>query len=262
MKLIPKILLILLFFTFVKCKTNDFENAPQLPSFNTFNFETNGLESDTLVSVLKTNDYFNWWVAASEVAIWSNFIRENIELPFVALKTAYFYEPDFFADRTWLWEYEFIKDSTKYYVDLYGTFEVDNSIFWEMFISNGGNEPSLIMQGQTNDNQTQGSWTFYKYVFTPIDVLQVDWIVNDSALNVTYINTYVQNISTSSSVDLFYLTADTSVVFLNFYDSKDDSRTKIELNSFTKIGKVKNYTVFKDSLWHCWDANLTNDFCE
>lgn len=262
MKLIPKILLIILLFIFVKCQTNDFKEAPQLPSLNTFNFEPAELESDTLISVLKTNDYFNWWVAASEVTIWKNFIKKNIELPFVAIKTAYLYEPSFFADRTWLWEYKFTNDSVESNIDLYGTFEVDNSIFWEMYVSNNGSEPLLILQGQTNENQTQGTWTFYKYVFTPIDVLQVDWILNDSALNVTYINTYKQNNATSSSVDLFYPIADTSVMYLNFYNSRDNSRSNVELNSFTNTGKVKNFYVFKDSLWHCWNANLTNDdFC-
>lgn len=259
MKLIPKILFIILLFNFLQCTTNDFENAPQLPSLNTFDFETAGLESDTLVSVLKTNDYFNWWVAASEVAIWKNFINKNIELPFAAIKAAYFYKPDFFADRTWNWEYEFTNDSVEYNIDLYGTYEVDNSIFWEMFVSSNGSEPSLILQGQTNENQTQGSWTFYKYVFTPIDVLQIDWILNDSALNVTYVNTYKNNNSTSSSVDFFYQIADTSVMYLNFYDSRDNSSSKIELNSFTNTGKVKNFSAFNDSIWHCWNANLTND---
>ncbi len=234
-------------------KFNEF--PPQIPDFITYKLDFQDLE-------LEKKGNSNWFVAASKLNEWTSLISENINLPFNSLSAAHWHKAEFFADNIWNWEFDLIDLNSSYLINLFGTIEADSSVLWEMFYSDVKDVQIQMLQGKSDKENTQGSWSFYKYVYQKIDVLKIDWKNADSALIVNYFNIYEQSNNFGDILKISYLNDDCYYnVKLDFYSKKNDNTSKVELNKFLGYGRIKDYSIFNDSLWHCWDIQKNNSDC-
>ncbi|MBN2894163.1 MAG: hypothetical protein JXL97_19995 [Bacteroidales bacterium] len=261
MKLGISILTFIFFIIIIGCNKNDNSFPPELPSMQTFLLETKGLENDSFVFDSKDDNYRNWFVAANKIYDWNFLISANIQIPLNCLFLAYQYEPKLFADRSWLWQYDFGVDLDTYQIKMYGTFEVDSSILWEMFVTENNSESVLLMKGNINKFFTQGNWIFYKHIFRPIEILKIDWLIEENVLHVNFTNEYEKSTNTGSMLEIIYSIEDTTRVKFNFYNQSTNTNSYMEINKVLGTGKIMDYEAFNDSLWHCWDSNFMNEDC-
>lgn len=260
MKCFFKISAIVVLLFIFSCDKSNYNEAPQLSEKKTFEITLGTLE-DTAFSSYNSNIYSNWQTAASKVAVWSNLIEANVKIPYKALNKASTNTPEYFADRTWKWKFEIDVDSVLYEVELFGTYEVDNSILWEMYVGKFDADKKLLLQGYSNKYSTQGNWYFYKHVFQPIDIVKIDWILSDSLLVVNYTNLYNKSLNIGNTMQIKYNQIDTNIVFINFISSLN-TEIFVETNPEANFGKIMSYSNFGDSLWHCWNTLLQNIECE
>ncbi len=237
-------------------------SKPDLPDKETFTFNNLFLVTDSLNYSIKDYTQYNWILAASKFFEWNMLVGDNIKLSYSALQKAYLYEAMPFDTKTWYWEYDFSENDNNYTVFLYATSEIDSSLFWEMYLSVNESEKGLVLSGKNNKFFTQGQWLFYREKYSSNEILKIDWIKNDTALIVDFTNVYSNSIFKGSSLEIIYNYADTNFVSYIFTNARNLRKSYIELNTTVGSGKVKDFYVFGDSLWHCWDSNFVDIECE
>jgi len=258
---LPLVILFSLFFLLGCLKFNhaDYSQVPIVPPSRTYLLNIPGLNVKH-TEVQTTNS--NWFTAYSKIEIWLNFISNNISTPYSMLDSLRKVDIEYFADNTWIRNNTFQNDSSNIEAFLYSTIEADTSILWELFFSVNNNDPFVSLQAYTSQNKSQGYWSFYKYVFKPIYVLKIDWIVTDTSLRVIYSNVYESGKNYGDKLSIEYLskTNNSSVynILIEITNNNQISTSKIEIDSITHQGRIKDSLVFLDTLWHNWDTNFEN----
>ncbi len=198
--------------------------------------------------------YSNWLTATNIIDRWKELFSENIGTPMLALKKADNVDIQHFADDTWVREYNILFDTNSYNMELYSTSEADSTVFWEMFKIT--DEAALmLLQGRADKLKNHGNWFFYKYVFKPIEVLEIDWRIENSDLEVTYINLYKKSKFCGNILKINYDFDNAKLLKISTVEYAYYDTTQIEFDFLTNTGKIKNEHIFADSLWHTWKCD-------
>jgi hypothetical protein len=255
------ILLFYSFLIFIGCsKTFNNNNLPQLPSVNSIIFDTFCFDNDT-IKFAENNNYYNWNNASNKLLYWTEFIQSNILSTYTAFNLLSNSYSQHYSNSTWLWNCNFKMDSTFYESSLFGTFEVDSSSLWELFISVDGNSSNLLLNGYSNYDLTKGNWTISKYVYLQVNVLDIEWKKSDDFLIVKYTNIYEQSSFYGSILTIYYPLQKNDTTYFEIYQKRNNMITNIEIFPDQKSGKIKDFTAYEDTAWHCWDATFVDIDC-
>jgi len=260
-----KILKYILFFYIViilgSChKTYDLNQIPQIPSVNSIILYSYFFDNDT-VGISEQSDYFNWNNTYIKLSKWNDLIQNNVAIPYTAYQLVSNYKSQHYSNTTWLWNYNFNKDSSVYDVSLYGTFEIDSSSLWEMFISTDGNSPNILLKGTSNYDLTIGKWILSKYVYIQINVLEIEWLKTEQFFIVKYTNIYQQSDFLGSTLTFYYPLQKNKNTYIKIYNARNKSFTDIEIFPNQKSGRIKHFVTYEDTVWHCWDSTFVNTNC-
>jgi hypothetical protein len=261
-----KYLKIFIFISFVlilsRCKPIVEETKPPIfPKSNTYNFNASVLDNDTVSSQTKT--MLNWWIAAKKISLWRYFIKKNIANTYYILSKCKDSKFNFLANKTWYCEKQIQLDTLNVDITLYGTFNADSSVLWEMYAETNNSDKILLLKGENNRYMTQGNWIFYKQ---NNQFIKIEWQNLDTYLeeNFYYVD---KNNSFSGSFCKFKFIKDASSnknfsnMEISLYNSVLKGKSEIKLNLKTHEGGINSMLSFRDTLWHCWNSSLQNTFC-
>ena len=254
-------LLILVSFSLVFMSSCKKKTPPELPPESAFVLQD--MEGDTSKSLSKS--YTNWFYAASDVIIWTTIIKVGLAVPVASYVEALKQEPRHVSGDKWLWEYSVDVAFATYNVKLYGEFNADKGVNWELYVSkNNDFQDFLWFTGSQNAEGTSGQWILYKSPDENHQLLQIDWTrnIDDNTGTLKYTNIEPDGAENGGYI---YYGDDQSGDYNAFYDIYNkgkDNLTEIDYNTQFHNGRIKDYNVFKDSLWHCWDENYLDVDCE
>ncbi len=216
------------------------QEAPVLPDPNEFSVN---LQLSPVTS--RDDSYSNWNTAVNTTSYWEKIIDEY-KTTFELITTCANSSPEYFSSNTWYWSIDM--DTSVF--ELFATEFSSNETFIEGYLEkkNLKRPDSLkIISGYYFPNSLNGNFELYN----DTDTLIINWTPN-------YINYSLTNndLPTNQLVTqkLGYATNYT-IVFPKYKDT-----AKVTLN-YDKSGKIKFYTLLKDTLWHCWDSDLENCDC-
>ncbi len=268
--MIKRILILFIFFGAFFYSCNLFNNnnipknnPPKLPGVNSFTFNASVLDNDTITPDMKFFD-FNFLNAARKISLWRIYINKNIkttlELMNFAVKNSDF---QFYSNNSWLFQYSFSEVSDDYKVKIYGTFNADSSVTWEMFVVKNGNPKIRLLKGETNSYDTQGNWIFYSFINPSAELMKIDWIKTDTAFSKTFYNLDVTSLFKGSFINLNYLKNSSFEynMFIQIYNSRYNSHAEIRLDTNSFAGSLKSPLNYQDTLWHCWNRKFNDIDC-
>ena len=255
--------LLLFLVILVGCFERNYQKPPVFPTYDNYKLETYTLDKDTIST--KTSIYYNWYVAAKKVSLWKNFIGENVKYIDNILKYSEQFEFSYLANNTWICENNYTFDGTSGEIDLYGTVNIDSSVFWEMFFIPEEDDKIKLIEAETQRNFKSGNLIYYSDDLDEEKKLKVEWFNSDTIIIRNFYNIDMEDDYKGSFLNIKYLRLgrDDEIYRMQilFYNSKINSSSQIFLNVMDKTGGVKDSVVFGDTLFHCWNSNFMNDSC-
>ncbi len=266
MKIYPKILLIIFFtFIFFGCHTvdNDMAKAPPKPDSNTYLLKSYLFDDYNEAKQVQNRD--NWTNAAKKIFLWKSLIYQNIKFNYQILAELQHldFEPEYFANNTWVYEFDYYFDSSDYHIEFYSTYQADSSVFWELRSSKNEQESLKLIEGETNKDNTLGYWVFYKQLFESVTVIKIDWSKQDSVNNLTFHNILPGNYYSGSylSIDKYTTTENYDLQIISVNSVSSDT-AKIRANTVEQYGAIIAPLIYSDSSWHCWDSTRQDVICD
>ena len=241
---------------FTSCK----KESPVLPPENTF--VMNNLDTNSQKNTEET--YGNWFYAAANVTIWTTVINIGMIVPVTAYVEALKQTPRHISGDKWLWEYNITIVLSTYNIQLYGKFNDNDGIDWEMYISQvGGVQDFLWFTGTQNTEGNEGQWILYKNPTENHELLKIEWTRNLSDETGTIKYTNIEPNATENGGYIYYGNNQTGDynAFYDIFNKGKDNLTEIELNTQFNNGRIKDSIIFGDEIWHCWDEQLINISC-
>lgn len=239
---------------------------PQLPPQSTFvmsfdDFGVKGVAGSPerpLLALAGTN----WGHAAFRVGVWNLIIGIGMAIPVAAFAGSFHHPAVQLADSSWEWTYT-VNPGVEHTCRLNGKV-VGDEVQWRMYLTKEGfYENYLWYSGSHNLTLTEGSWTLNRDPALTNPFLMIEWhrdpATNTADLKYTNIipgdqenGGYIFYGSTiGTSYDRFYV----------IYNKGLDNLTEIEWNYTTKAGRIKDFNLFGDADWNCWDSLLENTSC-
>ncbi len=245
-------------FSLSSCKKKD---APAIPPESTF--KLTGLDGDTTKSVPNIG-YENWFIASSNVGVWTLITTVVMAVPVAAYEHALEQEAQHVSGDKWVWEYQFGIGFKIYTVQLFGE-KSKEEVTWEMHVSLTGDFQDFVwFTGTQNLEGTAGQWIIYKSPTENHQLLQIDWTKNltDNTGTLKYTNIEPEGAENGGYI---YYGNDQSGEYNAFFDifnKGQNNLTEIDVNTTYSNGRIKNPNYYKDSIWHCWNTQLLDDFCD
>ncbi len=244
-----------IFFTSCKKKT-----PPSLPPESAF------IMSDMDSSQQKTysDGIGNWLYASTNVAVWTSLIKVGLAVPTAAYVEALKHEPTHVSGDKWLWKYDVNVGFATYHVKLYGTFNSEKGVDWQMEVSKeGGFQDFVWFTGTQNAEGTSGQWILYKSPDENHELLQIDWTRNNDNNTGSLKYTNIEPDGAENGGYIYYGNDQGGDydAYYDIYNKGKDNLTEIDYNTTYHNGRVKDPQFFGDSLWHCWDENFFNVDC-
>ena len=217
------------------------QEAPVLPDPNEFNVN---LEISPVTS--RDDSYTNWNNAVKAASYWKEII-DQYKKTFEFLTICANSSPQYFSSNTWYWRIDM--DSIVF--ELFATKFSNTETFIEGYLEKSKlkKPDSLkIISGYYFPDSQNGNFELYNND----DSLIINWTPKYINYSLTHSNYPTNQLITQK---LGYATK-YEIAFPIYKDT-----AKININ-YNKSGKIKFYTFFKDSLWHCWDKELKNCDCD
>ncbi len=241
---------------FTSCK----KEAPVLPPENAF--VISALDSNSQKKF--SDSYSNWIYASTDVAIWTTILKVGLAVPVTAYVKALQEKPRHVAGDKWLWEFSVPVLLSNYNIQLYGKFNDTKGVDWQMYVSQvGGVQDFLWFTGTQNAEGTQGKWILFKSPAANHQLLQIDWTRNigENTGTIKYTNIEPESTENGGYISYGNNQAGDYNAFYKIYNKGKDNLTQIEYNTKLHNGRIYDYNVFQDSLWHCWDTQHLNISC-
>lgn len=224
-------------------------------------FPTND-SSKKSTSGLKLNWFYSW----GSVAIWNGVLGANLVVPVAAYAEAFNHVPVYQGDNTWEWSYSVTVGVETYVASLLGESLSDNEFSMEMYVSKttGINPYSDVMwfSGVIRNDHTAASWKMNMDPYNPRPFLDIDYQKNSSegTADIRYTSKDPQSIVYEGYIEYGIDSAFDYDAYYTIQRAENDI-TYIEWNTNTYAGRVLDEGVYKDTLWHCWDAQLDDVVC-
>ena len=227
---------------------------PTLPPTQTMELNDNEFQGGGQ----KVEGYGNWFLAATNVAVWSTIVKVTFALPVIAYEHALDQTPQRVDNSTWLWQYDVPVAGVNHHVKLYGSVDPnEDMVSWEMYVDDFN-----WFVGENNIAATEGYWIFYSRNDQK-EKLRVEWTYNysDSTGTAKYI--IIDQDANNYNSYLYYGNNLTGLYncFFDIVNTADTSSVEIQWHNQTKIGRIKSIKYFGDDAWHCWDENLQDCTC-
>ncbi|MGK7369718.1 MAG: hypothetical protein ACNS64_05845, partial [Candidatus Halalkalibacterium sp. M3_1C_030] len=124
----------------------------------------------------------NFAQAAIRAFVIKSVVELNLVIPKALLAAASQSEAEFNEDGEWVWSYTKNAGNNTYEVRLVATQESENEITWQFFVTNStlGINDKLFFSGTTNEDGTQGTWTYYSLMSDNEEPVSVtEWTVTE-----------------------------------------------------------------------------------
>ena len=256
---------------FSSCSEDNGESnptAPQLPpqqsmSANMGGFPSNGEGSAANSGEART--HFNF--AAGNVLFWQTLINVQLAIPVAAFQEAFNHSFEYLdSDGIWKSEYDVSVANKSMTATLYAD-RSGNQIEWEMYLSLPGEFDNFLwFSGESNLDNSGGTWVLYRSPSEPRAALQIDWQKeNDATIKSTYTLIDTQADKSGSFIE-FGLSSEAA--FTHYYEvsvkseSSEDYDALIYYNQETRIGSVTSVSYFGDNDKRCWNSSLENTDCQ
>ncbi len=222
--------------------------APDLPAYEDFGINANILkELSTGGTSAKT--------AYNITNEWVSLLSDSIFLCFNAFAEYDSVQPVSQENDFWLWTEDFAYADKIYSSSLLGRSRTD-TVFWFQYIT----DDTLYvdykwMTGKYFMFNDSASWQLTNHPLNPTNMAYVYSSQNTSTGNIRQIG---------YSTIHFRLTTDSSVPeYHQFWELLTGSGEYIyiQTDSLTRAGRIRYDSSFGDTLWHCWDSNLTDIPC-
>jgi len=165
-------------------------------------------------------------------------------------------------DGDWEWSYSKNAGGNSYGVRLVASRVNDSTVEWNAYVTNSqlGLEDRLFFSGTSNNEATEGEWTYYSLQSSQAEqeVSRINWSVNgtdDVDLELEILSDH-----NGYQGDTISYTFDGTVKHATYYDSSDDAAVEIELNVETMAGYIiaPNYNGGDQS---CWNGDFQDVAC-
>jgi hypothetical protein len=242
---------------------NDVSEAPTIPPEETFVISFEDFQETNGLTTLATGNQSNWNYAAGVVGGWSIIIRVELAVPIAAFRASFHNIPLQQDDGSWLWSYSVNIDGSIYTAELHAQ-SITEGVHWAMNISKEGEyEDFLWYYGECDLPATEGFWILRRSPADPTDLLQINWSRNISTGThaVRYTNIVPDGLENGGYIDTRYTDGVPYNHIWDVYNKGEDNHTYIEWSSTTREGRVKDFKLFGDDDWHCWDSDRLNVTC-
>jgi hypothetical protein len=220
--------------------------------------ETNGL-----ISLAESGNHSNWNYAVFAVVTWGAILITTLAVPVAAFRASFQHTPVQQPDGSWLWSYSVNITGSVYTAELHAQF-ITGGVHWDMNISKEGEyEDFLWYYGENDLPATEGFWILKQSPAVPTDLLRIDWSRNISAGThaIRYTNIIPGDSNNGGYIDTQYTKDIPYNHIWDMYNKVADNHTYIEWSSTTGEGRIKNFNLFGDDNWHCWDSDRMNVTC-
>lgn len=245
------------------CESNpsgpDTDVPPELPPttsmvipFDAFSNGTLTQHGDALEVVTKQNFGF----AATTIVFWNAAVTLTMAIPVASFLAAANQDFEFIGDATWEATYTFnppggVQHTARLQAKL------GDNVEWKMYISKQNSFTDFLwFSGESELNNTEGTWTLYRSPSNPTKFIDILWHANpeESTGDIKY--TYAVPDVPENGNSIFYgVTNETPYdAFYIIFNNVIDSETVIEWNRETTAGRVKSEPHFGDDSFHCWDT--------
>lgn len=203
----------------------------------------------------------NFAQAAIRAFVIKSVVELNLAIPKALLAAASQSKAEFNEDGEWIWSYTKNAGDNTYEVRLVATQENENENTWQFFVTNSalGINDKLFFSGTTNEDGTQGTWTYYSLMSDAEEPVSVtEWTVTEEG-NVELRLEVVSN-RFNNEGDYIEYSFDGTVKNVVYYNANEDATTELQWNIETNAGYIiaPNYNNGEKA---CWDENFENTSC-
>ncbi len=218
---------------------------PELPPAETFTIPLNKFDT-----IFGDETHYNYDIAAKMAISWKDYISVFQRL-FDFYSICQQSNGQHFGGDTWYWQV-FFRDSV---FELYATSFSDNEILIEAYINprvDQGNSDSTnkVLEGYYFPGKQSGNFSF----ISKEKQLTINW-ANNHIVYFWYDNT------ANSGKNLLFKTQQ-NIYLYNFIRNQNTDTIYVHQSINENWGKIKNYNIFSDYNWHCWDNELQNTDCD
>ncbi len=245
------------------CKKDETPSIPVLPSDESFNMEFDNFNEIKSTGALVRN----WTYSVLCVSFFNTKAASTMVIPTIAFNKSFEQTPTYIGDQTWQWSYSFEGHGGVYHAKLNGITLKNNDVKWEMYIDwSGINAYSnfLLFEGTTTSDNKKASWSVYVNPSSPTALFDIQWQTEGAEAGSELKYTYKDKGSNRSNSSIVYkkkpgenFDRAYSILF-----TEDNSNINIEWNALARDGRVSSPTFYKDDIWHCWNNQLIDDWCE
>ena len=254
--------------TFTGCKHKNKGVPPVLSSVETMLIDFSDF---TITSGFTGNSFnvkgivSNWEYAAGIVSDWRTLTAVTLSTPIALYEVAFDRQPSHVSGNKWEWSYNVNVSAMQYKVRLTG--EISGSqVKWEMYVSrdgSGGVYEFKWLEGTSNTDGNNGSWTFYESYDSQTALLQIDWTkLGTKVEKIKYVylksgyskDAYIEYGSATGGYDFYY-----EVHYYNTLLGRP-SDARIEWNKSSKAGRIRSADYLLDE-WQCWDSQRIDVVC-
>lgn len=230
----------------IACSSNDPEpDQPTMPGAETVTMDLSAFTAASIARPMERCEHFD--TAAVFVVSWSAVTQAFLALPRLAFILALSQEPTYEGDMLWTWA--FGADTNN--ITLSAEIVEDDSVEWQMRITNSELDNFLWYDGKCDFDATGGWWRYYDVEDGA--VLWLDW--NDAPsdttadLTLAIINPEVDNYGDSLHYEV---DGEMANVWLRDADGGRPGRWEITWNLLTYYGQI----VYPEGTTACWDEAL------
>lgn len=254
----------------VSCKDNPSsfsDEPPTIPPIGSMEvdlsaFEDEGSQQEAANQVFAEDSTSNFKQAAFRALIMKVVVEINLAIPRALLEAAAYSDAELNDDEEWVWSYSKTTGEETYEVRLVASREGDDQVNWKLFVTNSELrlENRLFFEGITNNDGSEGSWTYYDLQNTQPEgaVSGVEWQVNgedDVQLKLEVLSDRNENLG-----DYIEYAFDGTVKHAVYFNAGEEATTEIQWNVETHEGYLiaPEYNQGEKA---CWNSELVNTAC-
>lgn len=254
----------------VSCKDNPSsfsDEPPTIPPIGSMEvdlsaFEDEGSQQEAASQVFAEDSTSNFKQAAFRALIMKVVVEVNLAIPRALLEAAANSDAGLIDDEEWAWSYSKTTGEETYEVRLVASRVGDDQVNWKLFVTNSELrlENRLFFEGITNNDGSEGSWTYYDLQNTQPEgaVSSVEWQVNgedDVQLKLEVLSDRNENLG-----DYIEYAFDGTVKHAVYFNAGEEATTEIQWNVETHEGYLiaPGYNQGEKA---CWNSELVNTAC-
>lgn len=231
------------------------QNKPQVPDFSVLMADFPEFIDSAYIDTIQQKslaDYSNFLLARKKLIFWRQKIFYDNYLVFKLLENINNLELSYWGNNSWHSTKQFFIDSDKYDVEVFGTINSSENVYWELFVTINDTKQYKFIEGNIYSNSQ--SWQIYKHQIITYKTVKIE----------------IDQTSSDNQTKEFYLLDENS----DFYRSSlrwDKENTMIKTRISNSVSKdtfniyfdtVNFYGGICDTVCNCWNDQLLNsDTC-